>query len=308
MLLTILPLFILIALGYGLRRFNVIKESWITVLNTFVYYVSLPALIVTNLSSLTGQLLSPLLSIAVINFLIVVSFSILLFIVLAILPIGNKLKSSAFVAVIMGNTVYLGIPLVQNILSSSASESLVGIVSIAGVTQLVTGMLVALIAIEFVYQKTRNWKLVTKHLVKNPLVISTIVGISLSLVSLPTMYTQIIETPISMIAATASPLALIAVGGFLYSHNKFIYKELVALTSTLKLFGMPLLAWFVYQSFNLPKITGASTILMSAMPVAITAFIIAESYKLDSRFVAMVMLATTIASFITINFIASSAF
>lgn len=308
MLIAILPVFILIALGYALRRLNVIKSNWINILNSFVFYISLPALIISNLSEVSKELLSPLLSIVTYNFAIVLISAVVLLLLLTFIPISKKLKAAVFISTIMGNTVYLGIPLVQNILSPSASEALVGIISIAGVTQLITGMLLALIALEFVYGKTRNWKVVAMHLIKNPLVISAIVGLGLSFISLPTMYTQILQNPISMLAATASPLALITIGGFLYGHKKFIYKELAALASTLKLIGMPLLAWVIYQSFNLPKVTGSSAILMSAMPVAVTAFIIAEKYELDSRFVAIVMLVTTITSFATINLIASSAF
>ncbi len=44
-ILSTIPIFMIILLGYLLRVNNIVKQSWTKVLSSFVYYVSLPALI-----------------------------------------------------------------------------------------------------------------------------------------------------------------------------------------------------------------------------------------------------------------------
>ena len=113
--LTILPIFLIIALGYGLRARNIVKASWVKPLNSFVYNVGLPALIVYSFATLQWRelLAGRLLGYQV---LIVVVTAILIAILVRALPMSNKDRAAIYLAALLGNTVYLGIPLVSSAL------------------------------------------------------------------------------------------------------------------------------------------------------------------------------------------------
>ncbi len=296
MFLNIIPIFMLVALGYLLRRFNVIKLTWTKILNNFVYYISLPALIINGFSSLAwsnGITLNLLAQ----NTVIILAFSVLVTLLLFVLPFRNKQRAAVLLGATMGNTVYLGVPLVNNVLSENA------IITAVGVVQLVVSMLCALIAIEFVFLGSRNLTAIIQRILYNPLLISAIIGVALSFVGLSSDYDGFIRLPLQMIATTASPLALIALGSFLFSHkpNKNWYQ--IILSTCLKLFGLPIFAWFIMQNVGQSDYYTNVTVMMSCMPVAVTAFVISEKYNLDTQFAAMTMLVSTIASVVSISLI-----
>jgi len=49
---VIAPVFLLVALGYFVKRINVINENFVDVTSKFVFSVSLPALIFMNISGI----------------------------------------------------------------------------------------------------------------------------------------------------------------------------------------------------------------------------------------------------------------
>lgn len=297
MFLNIIPIFVLVVVGYLLRRFNIIKLSWTKTLNNFVYFVSLPALIISGFSGLAWSNTATLNLLAQ-NTLIIVVFSVLVTLLLLILPIKSKQRAVILLGATMGNTVYLGVPLVSNLLPESP------IITAVGVVQLVISMLCALVAIEFVFVGSRNITEIIKRICYNPLLISAIVGVSLSFIDFSSDYDGFVRIPIQMIATTASPLALIALGSFLYAHKPNKNWLQVIFATSLKLLGLPIFAYFVMHYIGQSAYSSNVTVLMSCMPVAVTAFVISEKYNLDTQFAAMTMLVSTIASVASITAIA----
>lgn len=106
-----------------------------------------------------------------------------------------------------------------------------------------------------------------------------------------------------MLGATASPIALFALGGFL--HGKLVKDKMgfVMLSSILKVIIFPLfvaaISLLVFKSGD-PK----TAILLSSMPVAVTAFVISEKFRLDGALVGNAILVSTILSFLIIPIVA----
>jgi predicted permease len=100
-----------------------------------------------------------------------------------------------------------------------------------------------------------------------------------------------------MLGLTASPVALFALGGFIY--GRFLKKdlELVFLISLLKTAILPL--FIVAGSLILFKADSLKIIvLLSSMPVAATTFVIAEKFNLNKELVGNSILISTIVSFV----------
>lgn len=180
---AVLPIYLLVVLGYILRRHNIIKAKWVTILNSFVYFVSLPALIIYSFTSYSWSE-SGVISLVGYNLLFLLIATTLVVLLLKTLPINKKDKAVILLAASVGNTVYLGIPLTNNVLGNQSGD-LNGLVTAIGVVQLVGAMLFALIAFEYVFLGSKNFKFITRHILKNPLIIAVIIGIALSLFTWP---------------------------------------------------------------------------------------------------------------------------
>lgn len=300
-LIAILPIFIIILAGYSLRALHVVKPSWVSALNGFVFYVALPALIVLSFSSI--NLFDPAISkLLMANFALIGLAAILLAGILKLSKLSSKLQATIFLVVLVGNTVYLGIPVITATLPAATPELTAAISAI----QLVAAMIIALLAIEWLFLGSRDYLRISGSLSKNPLLISLGIGILMSFISLPTSIDHLLTPALKLLAATASPLALFTLGAFLHGHGRPKRWGTLLLSSTGKLIFLPVLAWLFLPQLGLP--TDASlqaSILLAAMPTAVTAFVLTESYHLDRDLAATTMVITTALSAVSVPVIIS---
>jgi predicted permease len=170
----------------------------------------------------------------------------------------------------------------------------------------VFGMVIALVVIEFLYSNTNDVKKIAKHISKNPLVIASFAGIALSFVTFSENIDQAVNDTLLLLALTASPVALFALGAFLSGHKVKKDIPLIGLTVGLKLIALPLIAYILFENvIQADETARLSTILLASMPTAVTAFVLSESYKLDATFVAVTMLVSTILSLPLITIVLS---
>ena len=296
-ILVILPIFLIILAGWMFKKFKIAADDWTGVLNKFVYYVSLPAIIAVSLWDI--DFLNPdYLRTLFHSFLIIILFSLAVFIFLSFLKINRDKKAAIFLTATTGNTVYMGFPLVE--LSYGKISYLSG--ALIGTVYLIVPILISIFVIRFWHSKEHKLSKELYEFFKNPLVISVFFGVVLGILRPEYALFSALKKSLSMLGATASPAALFALGGFLY--GKFLKKNLglLALSSFLKTFGFALfiiaLNLFLFKIPNL-KIF----VLQSVMPVAVTTFIISEKFKLDSDLVANSILVSTILSFVIVPFI-----
>ncbi|MBP9827474.1 AEC family transporter [Candidatus Saccharibacteria bacterium] len=296
---TIIPIFLLIGLGFILRANNIVKANWVKILNNFVYYVSLPAVIIYSFATLkwsepgVGTLLW-------VNLAALAFSTLIITLLLHFSRLDKKTQAVMFLVATVGNTVYLGVPLVQSVLPGIADSNTDAVITAVGVIQLVAALIVAFIMIEYYFLKSKNARFIIQKLIANPLILAIIVGAFLALTGWPKWLDSSIGISLRLLSATASPVALFALGAFLYGHDLKKHLGRLGFISALKLIILP----FIFALFTLYLgVTGegrAVTILMAGMPVAVTAFVLAETYKLDKSFTAAAMLATTLASMVVI--------
>ncbi len=297
--LAIIPIFLVIVAGYGLRALHIVKPSWISALNGFVYYVALPALIIQSFTGLAWR--EPAVGQALLaNLGLVVVSAIVLATSLRLSRLSRKLQAAIFLVGLVGNTVYLGIPVAAATLPTN-QPSLTAAIS---TVQLVASMVVALIAIEWIFLGSRNASRITGSLIRNPLMIALALGLILSFVPLPSSLNTFLNPALKLLAVTASPVALFALGAFLHGHARPRQLGLILTASSIKLIALPLLALFLLPFLGMHTAGLAPSVLLAAMPTAVTAFVLAETYKLDRQFAAAVMVATTIISLVTLPLIA----
>ncbi len=289
---VIAPVALLVALGYILRRHGVVPEEWIHTLSRFVYHIALPGLIIASFWSLPWE--TPHIGRLVFAGLVgLVAFALLSGVLLALTPMNRRTKASVFLAAVVGNSIYMGFPIATAMFGDEAIVSTVAL----GTLFLVAGILVAIAGID-VFWKPEGARKYVSTLLTNPLSLSVVVGIVLGWWGVPTG--NPFFTVFGMVGATASPLALIALGAFL--HGRFLRDAVwhATLATALKLAIAPIITFLAIALFGVRfSELGVATVL-AAMPVAVTTFSVAEELDLEVSVVASAIVVSTVASLITV--------
>lgn len=298
---VILPVFAVIVAGYIAGRAGLLGPTASSELNKFVVYLGLPALLFQVMAEADWTTLwQP-------GF--VASFAIGMFVIFGVTLVyrvmnGRHLTDASIDGLNAGyaNTGYIGFPLCELIFGR---HTLV----FATVATVLTASLLfatAIVFMEIGLQTERRAhhlaRKVAVSLLKNPLIISPILGALWSLVGLP--LPAPVASTLHLVGGAASPCALVSLGLFLAAarpETRSAIKEALALSS-LKLIGQPLLtaicAFFV---FRLPPTTSAVVVLLSALPTGAGSFMIAEYYDREAVVTSKTILFTTIASVVSVT-------
>ena len=287
-----LPVFLIIFFGWLFQKTKIINKEWIHVLNGFAYYIALPALIISSfwqinfLDQNTWILILESVS-------IIILFFVFTFVILSLFKVNKNIKTTILLGSVVGNTVFIGFPLV----SMNFGNVYMGQASLIGSFLLIVPIILVIIFIENQHGTTDlSFKKELSGLLKNPLVLSIFLGILLSFFKLEYKVFESIEKTIAMLGSTASPVALFALGAFLHGQSK---KNLQwsFLISFLKMIVFPIIA--IAISLLIFKNTDIKVLmLLSSMPVAVTTFVIAEKFDLNKELIGDSILISTIFSFI----------
>lgn len=138
-----------------------------------------------------------------------------------------------------------------------------------------------------------------KQLVKNPLILSAMVGIAWSYSALPVP--DIADRFMSMLAGAAAPSALFALGITLYGSDLKQARLEIGLLSLLKLVIHPILVAVLFIGLpGMDKIWVQTAILAAALPIAANVFAMSHYYQAYSEKTAgAILLSTVIASITT---------
>jgi predicted permease len=291
----VFPIFLIIALGYLLRKWKIVSDEWVSVLNNFVYYVALPAIILTSFWGIdwkTGGTLKVLFF----NILALILFSALVLFGLSFTKFSRKTKAAVFLSVMVGNTVYMGFPIV-----SQAFPNNFNLLVAAASVHLVLSLVFAVLAGEYFVQREKKPMVYINNFLKNPLIIGLFIGLVFSLFGFKGVLADVIKKPLLMLAATASPIALFALGSFF--HGKSIARKFKTTftISILKILVYPLFILALAGAIKFDILGAKVSALVAAMPTAVTAFVVAEKYKLEEETVANAILISTAISIATIS-------
>ena len=287
------PVFGIIALGFILRRFNIAKHDWIKKLNSLVYYVSLPALIISLFWK--TEFTQSTLGFFGFHAGIVIALSLLLAIFLSLFAVKGKTKVAVILGALVGNTMYMGYP----ILRATYPDFPIGVSLGAGTVQLVVGLLASVLLIEYLVLKTKKLSTYLSDLAVNPLILAVAAGVVLSFIP-HNQFSNSVFNFVSAIGETASPIALFTLGAFLYRRFSTESWFLASFAILFKLAALPLIVLLASTLFGWSREFTQISVLVSAMPTAITSFVLAEKYNLDDQLSADVILISTILSIASI--------
>jgi malonate transporter len=206
---------------------------------------------------------------------------------------------AAKLTVVQANVVYMGLPLLLAAFGSDGA--LPTIVAGLSITLLFTCTGTAVL--EGIRAPGSSKLQVTAQLtgavMRNPLVLSTGLGIVLSAIALP--LPQAVSNYLDPMATTVGPVALFSLGLSLTDRKLTGNLGEVIWLSTLKVVVSPLLTFaLVSYVFVMDPMWSKAAVILSAMPTGANVYIIAQQYKAHVETVSSAVVASTSVSAITI--------
>ena len=139
-----------------------------------------------------------------------------------------------------------------------------------------------------------------KELSKNPLLISTSLGLISNLIGL--QLPDYLSLSLARMGAASISLGLLTVGaGLMWVESKHD-GALIAYWTTVKLLAMPAIALLLGQYIELPRAQLNSVVLFAAMPTATSAYVLANRMGGDGKIVAISISVMTLGAAITLPF------
>lgn len=292
---VVAPVFLLIALGYFVKRINVINENFVEVTSKFVYSVSLPALVFINITEIDlseaidfNQIIY-IYAATLFNFFIVWALSI------PFIKDGKNL--SVFVqGAFRSNFAIVGFAIVSKLFGSYAlgKASLV----LAFVLPLYNILAVIILTVPLRKERKLNLKSTVYEIMLNPLIVAVIVGLLFSYFKI--IIPSVINSTVGFLSELALPLALVGIGGSLNLQNIKKAQGLAFTSSAIKVILVPLILTLGAYYFGFRGIDFGIMFVLFASPTAIVSFIMAEAMGSNSKLAGNIVLISTVASVFTI--------
>lgn len=294
----LLPIFFLITLGYGLKRCHFPSETFWPMLEQLAYYVLFPALLMT---SLTATPLRSLTVLPMVSALISGVLAITLFLLLLkpLLPINGASFTSAFQGSLRFNA-FIGLAIL-NALNFTAGIALAALAMAILVPLL--NILSVLILTAFASQQRITIKQIFSSLLRNPLIITCFIGITVNLLEIK-IPTPIHQTLI-LLEKSSLPLGLLAVGAGLQLSAIKDGLLGIFLATSVKLALFPITVWFFCGWFGADVPATLVAVLFTALPTAASSYILARQMGGDAVLMANILTVQTAVAMGSLPFLLS---
>jgi len=227
---AILPLFMLIALGYIAKR-TILDIKLLPGLNLFVYYFAVPALLFNAASQ---QSISDLLNLPALTAftLAIIVTSLITYLLFRFLFASANPKTSILqcLSSVFSNFAYMGIPLTFGLLGEESYAATISIVLFGNIV-IING---SQLLLEALNHNDINLKtlvnIMQRSFIQNPIFMSTVLGLLFSNygLHLPGSF----QTVLDMLAPAAIPVALFCLGASLQFRKNNIAHESATNSST----------------------------------------------------------------------------
>jgi len=267
-------------------------EAALDVLNRYALYVAFPLLVILGL---TGESFSAPTNV---GFWVATPLSFALTLALVWLTSRTRpVAGTVALTAVFGNTAYLGLPVLVQILG----DEIVGLASL-GVSFFVFFSLVSgpALLIRWSDGEGAAQGSVVRKLVRQPLLWAPLLGGASRL--LPAEGLAGLRPVLGPVGHSAAPVALFMLGMYLYLHRQAVRQITPTLMAHVgfKMGVLPVVMGAVGHLLGLPHDQWVVLTVLAAMPVAITTFSIAREFDVGQERVAQAIVASTLLSVATI--------
>ncbi|MGB3225827.1 MAG: AEC family transporter [Desulforhopalus sp.] len=294
----VFPVFLVIGLGFGLKRTGLVNSEFLFNLNRLIYFIALPALLFYKiatadfLASFNGALLVGLIISIMAVFIISYGYA-------SFRGYRPSVHGAFCQGAFRGNLAYIGLAIIYNAYGEEGF-------TIAGI---LLGFLVPLLNFLSVLalilpQRRDSYSMGTafwiKQVVHNPLIVASFSGVLWSFLALP--LPLIVDRAFSIVTGMSLPLALIAIGAS-FSFRK-LRGDLAAATVCvfLKIVILPALAGVILALLGVRGQELVIGVILAGTPTATAAYIMAQQLRSDAELSGSIIMLSTLLSLVTYTF------
>ena len=306
------PLFLLIVLGYGLKRARLLHTSHVPILNGLVVNVTLPALIVKGLATAPtlphGALDLPLGLLAAQGVTMALAW--------ALGRLGRftpPVRGALLLVGVFGNSGFLGYPLTLALHPDQFP---------AAILMDQFGMTIAMYLSAPLIGARLGTAGGAGHgerasfllFLRSPLFLSLAVGSAARLIPWPAGLLhapaladigQVLGQCLTYLGQGTTPMVLLALGAALRPGAGRTHFRPLLLASALKLIVCPLVMWIVCRAMGLHGTLLAEGLLIGSMPTAVTASVLCAQHDLEGDFAVSVTFGSTVLAAFTLPLLLS---
>ena len=289
---SLIPVFLIILLGYGLQKTSFPGDSFWSGAERLIYFLLFPALLFSSTAKATWELHS----IASMVWAVLLTMFVIT-ILLIILRTKLSRNDASFTSLFQGSirfTTYIGLAAVFALYGDKGLQ--IAAVLITILIPLVN-ILSVMVLIRFGGQQN-GWHWIFISVARNPLIIACVLGMTLNLpgFGMPIVF----DNFISILGRASLPLGLLAVGASMqFTAIKKGSPEVIK-ACLLKLVLLPGLMWAACYIFQADSLSTAVAVLFAALPGSPLSYILAKQMGGDSKLMAAIVTIQTGVSMVTL--------
>ena len=293
---ALLPVFLLIVLGFALKQGLMRLETQWHGLERLVYYVLFPALLIETLAK-ADLAAVPVAGVGGALLLSALLMSGLCLVLRTLLAAKCAVDGPAFTSIFQGATRW------QTYVALAVSANLYGDLGLAlasvamvAIIPLVNVLSVAVLA-HYASPRKQSVRAIAMTVVRNPLIWACAIGLAINVSHLP--LPRILHEVAEALGRSSLAIGLLVTGAGLHLEGLFRPSAAAALTVFLKLILMPVLAVALALLFGLSGPNLAVVVCCSAVPTSSSAYVLARQMGGDAPLLAQIITLQTIFAALT---------
>ena len=294
---VIAPVFFLMVLGYLLVNYTSLADRQLTKqANAIVFKIFLPCMLFYNVyqSDIGAEIQSRIkLCIWAAGGLIIL-FILLCLIVPKVVKQENQ-QGVVIQGIFRSNYVIFGVAVVQNMYGSKSTTT----AAILSAILVPMYNFLAVVALSIFGEKREtDWKKIIMDIIKNPLILSSMLGVVFSLlgIRLPTA----VDTTVQDLAKLSTPIAFMILGGDLDFSKVKGNLKLSSVVLTIKLVILPLIMIPMVAMMGYRDADLLSALLAYQTPVALSSYIMAQQAGADGQLAGQLVVFSSVLSIFTL--------
>lgn len=294
---VIAPVFFLMVLGYLLVNYTSLADRQLTKqANAIVFKIFLPCMLFYNVyqSDIGAEIQGRIkLCIWAAGGLIIL-FILLCLIVPKVVKQENQ-QGVVIQGIFRSNYVIFGVAVVQNMYGSKSTTT----AAILSAILVPMYNFLAVVALSIFGEKREtDWKKIIMDIIKNPLILSSMLGVVFSLlgIRLPTA----VDTTVQDLAKLSTPIAFMILGGDLDFSKVKGNLKLSSVVLTIKLVILPLIMIPMVVMMGYKDADLLSALLAYQTPVAVSSYIMAQQAGADGQLAGQLVVFSSVLSIFTL--------
>ena len=288
---AIVPLFLIIAVGYGVKRLGWIGLEEVRRFNKVTFYTFMPVMLFYNIyiSDFSQAVRLPyvLFVVGMALGMAVVAFGVVL-----LAEKAPERRGVMIQAAFRSNFVLLGLPI--------AAELLPGVTALMIAIVVPFYNMMSVVVLEYFRGGKPKLGEVLLAVAKNPLIIGSILGLLMQ--ALHIVLPEVLVSFAGKMNSAATPLILLLLGASFEAQELATYKKELLVCVGLRLVVFPGLILTLSMALGLRDIEFVTLLAMTTAPTAVNSFNMAQQLGCDSHLAGSAVVVSTALSFFTLFF------